>query len=79
LIERCTDFVARLVEAGATHVALRAVTQRPLEQMHILSEHLVPRLKTLVGPSAHERAASAVNKQRSLPQATRPSRPPPQE
>jgi len=65
-IERCTDFVARLVEAGATHIALRPVTQRPLEQMHVLSEHVVPRLKALVRPSAHELAAGAVNDPRWL-------------
>jgi len=45
--DRCLEFLAPLVEAGATNVALRPIAARPREQLDLLTEHLVPHLKAL--------------------------------
>jgi alkanesulfonate monooxygenase SsuD/methylene tetrahydromethanopterin reductase-like flavin-dependent oxidoreductase (luciferase family) len=43
--ERCLEFLAALLEAGATNLALRPITARPREQLDLIGEHLVPALK----------------------------------
>ena len=45
--ERCLEFLGPLAEAGATHFALRPITERPRQQLDLLTEHLVPALKRL--------------------------------
>ncbi len=41
---RCADFIARLADAGATHVALELLATDPLKQLDLLSEYLLPLL-----------------------------------
>jgi alkanesulfonate monooxygenase SsuD/methylene tetrahydromethanopterin reductase-like flavin-dependent oxidoreductase (luciferase family) len=41
---RCADFIARLVDAGTTHIALELLATDPHKQLELLSEHLLPLL-----------------------------------
>lgn len=41
---QAADFIARLVEAGATHLAIEVLSTRPEEQVHRLTDLLLPRL-----------------------------------
>ena len=42
--EQTADFIGRLVEAGATAVAMELLSQNPLAQLEIISEYLLPLL-----------------------------------
>lgn len=46
-VSHCTEFIASLVDAGVTNVALRPVSQQPREQVELITEHLLPELKRL--------------------------------
>jgi alkanesulfonate monooxygenase SsuD/methylene tetrahydromethanopterin reductase-like flavin-dependent oxidoreductase (luciferase family) len=43
--ERCLEFLAPLIEAGATNLALRPIAADPRAQLDLIGEHLVPHLK----------------------------------
>jgi alkanesulfonate monooxygenase SsuD/methylene tetrahydromethanopterin reductase-like flavin-dependent oxidoreductase (luciferase family) len=42
---RCAEFIKRLIDAGATDLALRPVTQHPIHQMELITELLLPQIK----------------------------------
>lgn len=43
-VEDCAAFVTKLIDAGATNIAFRPVTQHPLDQVKTITEHLLPEL-----------------------------------
>lgn len=47
--ERCLEFLAALVDAGATDIAIRPLSQRPREQFEQLAEHVLEPLARVNG------------------------------
>jgi alkanesulfonate monooxygenase SsuD/methylene tetrahydromethanopterin reductase-like flavin-dependent oxidoreductase (luciferase family) len=50
-VARCTERIAALVDAGVTSFALRPVSQRPRDQVEVLTGRLAPELKALAATS----------------------------
>lgn len=53
-VEHCVEFLLALVDAGATNLAIRPLSQDPRAQLELISEHLIPALKPGPPEATHE-------------------------